>query len=152
MLFCREYNTLAWWLIKQYGLTRKWAMKIAYLLIGLGKGPGIYKYKPGSPLLTIWDPANVMKVICIMRSQIRRLPEGDKSSSLTLFCDLVYSKYRSLQGVGAEFISRFGEGEVLYWATVLYVESLAAKEKGGLRYIALDLPEGESISNPWFHS
>lgn len=151
MLLSSEYNKLAWWLIKEYGLSRKWAMKIAYCLRDLDIDPELLKYKPGSPLLPVWDPTNVMEVVCIMRSQARGCSDEERSRTLSLFCDLVYTRYRSLSGVGAVLISRFGGGEVMYWATTLYVKSLAAKEKSDSKYIVLDLPEGESITNPWFH-
>ena len=151
MLLSSEYNKLAWWLIKEYGLSRKWAMKIAYCLRDLAIEPELLKHKPGSPLLPVWDPSNVMKLVCIMRSQSRECSDEDRAKSLSTFCELVYSRYRALSGIGAVLISRFGGGEVLYWAVYLYVKTLTAKEKSGSKYIALDLPEGESISNFWFH-
>jgi hypothetical protein len=151
MLLSSDYNSLAWWLIKEYGLSRKWAMKIAYCLRKIDIEPELLRYKPGSPLLPIWDPSNVMKVVCIMRSQTRECPDKERSGSLSVFCDLVYSKYRALGGIGAVLISKFGGGEVLYWATRLYVESLTAKEKSTSKYVILDLPEGESVSNTWFN-
>lgn len=150
MLLSGEYNKLAWWLIREYGVSRKWAMKIAYCLRNLGVQPELLKYKPGSPLLPVWDPANVMWIVTIMRSQARECPDPDRSRAISLFCDSVYSKYRSLAGVGASLVSQFEEGEVLYWATYLYVESIGAKQTGTSKYIALDLPHGESISNAWF--
>ena len=150
MLLSSEYNRLAWWLIKEYGLGKKWAMKIAYCLRALDMEPDLHKCKLGSPLLPVWEPANVMNIVCVMRSQARGCLDEERSGSLASFCDLVYSKYRSLRGVGAVLISRFGGGEALYWATYLYVKSLAAKEKRGTKYIVLDLPGGESISNTWF--
>ena len=150
MLLSSEYNKLAWWLIKEYGLSRKWAMKIAYCLRDLDIDPEQLKHKPGSPLLPVWDPANVMWVVTIMRSQARECLDSDRSKSISLFCDRVYSKYRSLGGVGAYMVSQFGGGEILYWATTLYVETLSAKERNNSKYVVLDLPEGESIVNAWF--
>ena len=149
MLLSSDYNNLAWWLIREYGLSRKWAMKIAYYLRGLGIEPELLKYKPGSPLLSTWDPSNVMKVVTIMRSQARMCHDKKRSDALSVFCDSVYSKYRALGGIGARVTSSFGGGEVLYWATILYVDSLMAKEKRATKYIVLDLPEGESVSNTW---
>jgi hypothetical protein len=147
-----SYNKLAWWLKKEYGVSLKWAMKTAYCLRKVADNPEHLKYKPGSPLLVAWDPANVLKFIHVLRCQSRQSSDAEKAKELVQSAEKLYSRYMSLGGVGVEQVSSTMDGEAMYWASKFYVDSFAAKERyPGCAYIKLELPYGESVTTPWFN-
>ena len=154
MLLSSEYNKLAWAIRKKYDIPLKWAMKSAYCLRDMGKdNPELWLTKPRSPLYRIWDPANVMKLICVIRSQANLCKGSNRSKELNHTASLIYDKYASLEGIGCEFIATLLDGELVYWATKYYVDSHAAKKNGEdltSRTLAIDLGEGDSYTTFWF--
>ena len=131
MLLSSDYNRLAWAIRKKYDIPIKWAMKSAYCLRELDDDtPELWLTKPRSPLYRIWDPANVMKLLCVLRSQANLGKDSNRSRELNRAASLIYDKYSSLEGVGCEFISTLLDGELVYWATKYYVDSCTAKKNG----------------------
>lgn len=152
MLLSTEHNKLAWWLIKEYDVPRSWAMRTAYCLCTADVPADTIRFKPGSPLLTSWDPANVLKFIHLVRCQSRQASCKEQVSKLTENANKLYSRYMAFTGVGIGQVSRSMGGEAVYWASKFYVDSLAAKEKNPeCKYIKVALPHGDSVTTPWFN-
>ncbi|MAH48147.1 hypothetical protein CMI37_20150 [Candidatus Pacearchaeota archaeon] len=150
MLLSSEYNRLAWWLIKEYGVARKWAMKSAYYLRYIDIPPSRLRAKPGSVMLATWDPSNVLKLICLIRNQANLVDDSEREEELVACSDALYNRYRALDGVGTRLVSKFLDGELIYWATKFYVDSLTAKEKSpDHKFLSLDLPHGQSVTTRW---
>ena len=154
MLLSSEYNKLAWCIRKTYGIPLKWAMKSAYCLRDLElDNPSRWLSKPVGPLARVWDPANVMKLICVLRSQSDLAENNARRDDLSRAASDIYERYRSLHGIGCEFISNILEGELVYWATKYYVDSFKAKKNSTTEKshsIAIDFSEGTSYTTYWF--
>lgn len=154
MLLSSDYNKLAWAIARKYGVPLKWAMKSAYCLRDLNiEEPLLWMTIPTSPLSSIWDPANVMKLVSVLRSQARLAPDTSRSQNLDEAATLIYDKYCSLEGVGCEFVSGLLDGELVYWATKYYVDSLIAKKMGWAEEsssVAIEFTEGDSYTTFWF--
>ena len=154
MLISSDYNKLAWSIYKKYKISQKWAFKIAYAFSHLDNTthPIYLLDKPGAPLEPIWYPSNVMKMVVLIRNQATKCGDPEGSEDLLLIAKKIYNKYRLLDGIGAEFISQFNEGEVLYWAVELYTQTMASKKRSDrdLPYLTVTLKWGESPSDPWF--
>jgi hypothetical protein len=154
MLLSADYNKLAWAIVRKYDIPLKWAMKSAYCLRDLElKEPMLWMTRPSSPLAEVWDPANAMMLVSVLRSQARLSPSRERSSMLHLAATDIYDKYSSLEGVGSEFVSKLLDGELVYWATKYYVDSLIAKKRGWSeesRGLAIEFSEGESYTTFWF--
>lgn len=143
-----NYNKLAWAIKAKYGITLKWAMKTAYCIRDLGlEEPELVLSLPESSLAAIWDPANVMKMISLIRSQARLSSCSERSEELDAIADTLYDRYSALEGIGCRFISQFLEGELVYWATKYYVTSLEAKKRDPkIRSYSID-PQGDGESS-----
>ena len=153
MLLSSEYNKLAWDIKRKYNIPLKWAMKSSYCLRELESSkPRNWLTKPCSPLARIWDPANVMKLVEVLRSQARIASNPNRRDKLTNAANEIYNKYRSLDGVGCEFISTILDGELVYWVTKHYVDSFIAKKNKAreVNGVALSLPDGKSFISYWF--
>lgn len=154
MLLSSEYNKLAWSILRQYSIPLKWAMKTAYCLRELPiDNPRLWLTKPGSPLASIWDPANVMKLVSVLRSQARLANSGTRREDLDNAATDIYDKYCQLEGVGCEFMASLLDGELIYWATKYYVDSIISKKNNlseGTNILAIELSEGTSYPTPWF--
>ena len=130
MLLSSEYNKLAWAIRKQYSIPLKWAMKAAYCIRQLDvDSPLRMISKPNSPLARVWDPANVMKLICVLRSQSDLADHDSRREELRNTASHIYEHYKSLKGIGCDFISDLLDGELVYWATKYYVDSIVAKKE-----------------------
>lgn len=154
MLLSSDYNKLAWAITRKYSIPLKWAMKSAYCLRDLGlEDPLLWMYKPTSPLSSVWDPANVMKLVAVLRSQARLSEDYSRTQELDEAATSIYDKYCALEGVGCEFVSSLLDGELVYWATKYYVDSLVAKK---MRWadesssVAIEFTEGDSYTTFWF--
>ena len=154
MLLSSEYNKLAWGIRRKYNIPLKWAMKAAYCLRDMHiDNPSRWLTKPSSPLTRVWDPANVMKLVCVLRSQARQATNPDRSNALNEAATNIYDHYRLLNGIGCEFIADLLDGELVYWATKYYVASFEAKKNAPLKNphsIAIELSEGTSYTTYWF--
>ena len=154
MLLSSEYNKLAWAIRKKYGISLKWAMKAAYCLREMNiDNPVRWLTKPSSPLSRIWDPANVMKIVCLLRSQARQANSATRSKALYDAASHIYEQYKALKGIGCEFVSDLLDGELVYWATKYYVDSFKAKKRGWKEEsnnLAIEFSEGDSYTSFWF--
>lgn len=154
MLLSSEYNKLAWAIRKKYGISLKWAMKAAYCLREMNiDNPTRWLTKPSSPLARVWDPANVMKLVCVIRSQARQADDPSRSDVLNEAASYIYDRYRALKGIGCEFIADLLDGELVYWATKYYVDSFIAKKRGWREEsssLAIEFSEGDSYTTFWF--
>lgn len=154
MLLSSEYNKLAWGIRRKYGIPLKWAMKAAYCLRDMHiDNPTRWLTKPSSPLTRVWDPANVMQLVCVLRSQARQADDPDRSNALNEAATYIYDHYRSLKGIGCEFVSSLLDGELVYWATKYYVDSFIAKKRGWREEssnLAIEFSEGDSYITFWF--
>lgn len=154
MLLSSKYNKLAWAITRKYGIALKWAMKSAYCLRELGlEDPLLWVSKPTSPLSSVWDPANAMKLVCVLRSQARQAEDTSRATELNEAAASIYDKYCSLEGVGCEFVSNLLDGELVYWATKYYVDSFIAKKMGWAEEsssLAIEFSEGDSYTTFWF--
>ena len=154
MLLSSDYNKLAWAIQKTYNIPIKWAMKSAYCLRYIElDNPERWLSKPVGPLARVWDPANVMKLICVLRSQADLADNSTRRESLSNAASHIYDHYRSLRGIGCEFISDLLDGELVYWATKYYVDSFKAKKNSVTEKshsIAIDFSEGTSYTTYWF--
>ena len=154
MLLTTDYNKLAWGIRRRYNIPLKWAMKSAYTLRELEvKEPLLWLSKPSSPLAPIWDPANAMKMVAVLRSQARLSDCALRSAELNDAADVIYDRYGSLEGIGCEFVSGLLDGELVYWATKYYVDSLIAKKMGWAEEsssLAIEFTEGDSYTTFWF--
>lgn len=154
MLLSSEYNKLAWGIRRKYGIPLKWAMKAAYCLRDMHiDNPTRWLTKPSSPLARVWDPANVMKLVCVLRSQARQADDPDRGDALNEAATYIYDHYRALKGIGCEFVSSLLDGELVYWATKYYVDSFIAKKRGWAEEsssLAIEFSEGDSYTTFWF--
>lgn len=154
MLLSSGYNKLAWGICKKYGVPLKWAMKSAYALRALDiNDPMLWLTKPQSPLSRVWDPANVMKLVAVLRSQARQAEDAGRAEDLNNAATSIYDKYCALEGVGCEFVSSLLDGELIYWATKYYADSLIAKKMGWAEEsssLAIEFTEGDSYTTFWF--
>ena len=154
MLLSSDYNKLAWSITRKYNIPLKWAMKSAYCLRELElDSPELWITKPTGPLSSTWDPANVMKLVSVLRSQARLAASSIRADSLNEAATLIYDKYCALEGVGCEFVASLLDGELVYWATRYYVDSLIAKKMGWAEEspsVTIELPEGDSYNTLWF--
>lgn len=149
-----NYNKLAWAIKAKFGITLKWAMKTAYCLRELDiENPLFWMSKPSSPLSRVWDPSNVMKLVVVLRSQARLAEDLRRADELNDAATMIYDKYCALDGVGCEFVSSLLDGELVYWATKYYVDSLIAKKMGWAEEsssLAIEFTEGDSYTTFWF--
>ena len=154
MLLSSEYNKLAWAIRKKYGISLKWAMKAAYCLREMNiDNPVRWLTKPSSPLSRVWDPANAMKLVCVLRSQAGKAEDTARATELNEAATKIYDKYCALEGVGCEFIASLLGGELVYWATKYYVDSFIAKKRGWKEEsnnLAIEFSEGDSYTTFWF--
>lgn len=154
MLLSSEYNKLAWAITRKYNIPLKWAMKSAYCLRDLEhEDPMLWMTKPTSPLSSIWDPANAMNLVGVLRSQARIASCRTRAEALDNAASLIYDKYCALDGIGCEFVSELLDGELVYWATKYYVDSLIAKKMQWHKEsssVAIEFPEGNSYTTFWF--
>ena len=153
MLLSSDYNKLAWAITRKYGIPLKWSMKSAYCLRELEiDSPELWITKPTGPLSSTWDPANVMQLVSVLRSQARLATSSLRADSLNEAATLIYDKFCALEGVGCEFVASLLDGELVYWATKYYVDSLVAKKMGGLEEsssLAIEFSEGDSYTTHW---
>jgi hypothetical protein len=149
-----DYNKLAWGIRRKYGIPLKWAMKSAYTLRELGSPePMLWLSKPIGPLSRVWDPANVMKLVAVLRSQSRLAEDTTRELDLNNAATSLYDRYCSLEGVGCELVAKLLDGELVYWATKYYVDSLIAKKRRGSEEsstVAINFSEGNSYTTFWF--
>ena len=154
MLLSSEYNKLAWGIHRAYGIPLKWAMKSAYCLRNTHTAnPMRWLTKPNSPLSRVWDPANAMKLVAILRSQALQAKNKERCEKLNDAATRIYDRYRSLRGVGCEFVADILDGELIYWATKYFVDSLIAKKIGWAEEsnkLAIEFSEGDSYTTFWF--
>jgi len=154
MLLSSEYNKLAWGIRRKYDIPLKWAMKSAYCLRDMHiDNPTRWLTKPSSPLTRVWDPANAMKLVCVLRSQARQAEDTSRANDLNEAATKIYDKYCCLEGVGCEFIADLLDGELVYWATKYYVDSFIAKKRGWREEsssLAIEFSEGDSYTTFWF--
>ena len=154
MLLSSDYNKLAWAITRKYGVPLKWAMKASYCLRELDiEDPLLWISKPSSPLSSVWDPSNVMKLVAVLRSQARLAEDLGRADDLNEAATMIYDKYCALDGVGCEFVSSLLDGELVYWATKYYVDSLIAKKMGWAEEsssVAIEFTEGDSYTTFWF--
>ena len=154
MLLSSDYNKLAWGIKKTYNIPLKWAMKSAYYICKSDLDTNQnWLAKPTSPLARVWDPANVMKIICVLRSQADQATEVSRRIELANAASYLYEHYSSLKGIGCELISDLLDGELVYWATKYYVDSFEAKKNitsEKPHSIAIEFSEGTSYTTFWF--
>lgn len=154
MLLSTDYNKLAWGIRKKYHIPLKWAMKTAYCLRNIPiENPTRWLTKPSSPLSRTWDPANVMKIICVLRSQADQAVDIKRGYALNKAATDLYDRYRSLEGLGCEYVSTLLEGELVYWAAKYYVTSFISKKRNPEKEansLAIEFSEGNSYTSYWF--
>lgn len=155
MILSSEFNRLAWAVRKKYGTSLKWAMKIAYCLREITTDDAkLWLTKTKSPLRTNWNPTNVMFFVTILRALARKSSDPGFRKEVDSVASDLYHEYSSLRGVGAKKVSTYREGELLYWATLYFVESFIAKkmvdkDNDQSYYVTLELPEGLVTTRLW---
>ena len=153
-----DYNRLAHAVRRKFGVSLKWAMKIAYCLRELGSdNPVAWVNMPRSPMTNVWNPTNCMFFVTILRGQAKSCDCSETKKELSDVASELYSTYSAMLPLGAKQIAKLRDGELLYWATRYFVESQLARKydkesndyDDDSYYVTLELPYGLTTARLW---